>query len=123
LCRKLDLFSEVSIAIDGSKFKAANARDKNFTEAKMHGRFDRIDESIPRYRSQLEIADRHGDAVPRVKVERLKGKIEKLKEIVRLNAINAEIMEIIKSEDNQISLILTPVRWRPADIGMIGHYV
>jgi transposase len=91
LCRKLDLFSAASVAIDGSKFKAVNARDKNFTEAKMKRRLERIDESIARYLSQLETADRHGDAVPEAKVERLKGKIEKLKEeIVRLNEINAE---------------------------------
>jgi hypothetical protein len=87
------------VAIDGSKFKAVNARDKNFTEAKVKRRLERIDESIARYLSQLETADRHGDAVPEA---RLKGTIEKLKEeIVRLNAINAEMM---KSEDKQISL-------------------
>src|SRR6201997_4234088 len=80
LCRNLDLFSAASVAIDGSKFKAVNARDRNFTEAKMKRRFERIDESIARYLSQLETADRHGDAVPEAKVERLKGKIEKLKE-------------------------------------------
>ena len=102
LCRKLDLFSTASVATDGSKFKAVNARDKNFTEAKMRRRLERIDESIARYLSQLEAADRHGDAVPEAKVERLKAKIEKLKEeIVRLNAINVEMM---KSEDKQISL-------------------
>src|SRR5262249_1456228 len=75
------LFSAASVAIDGSKFKAVNARDKNFTEAKMKRRLERIDESIARYLSQLETADRHGDAVPEAKVERLKGKIEKLKEL------------------------------------------
>jgi transposase len=102
LCRKLDLLSVASVAIDGSKFKAVNARDKNFTEAKMKRRLERIDESIARYLSQLETADRHGDAVPQAKVARLKDKIEKLKEeIVRLNAINAEMM---KSEDKQVSL-------------------
>ena len=101
--RKLDLFSTASVAIDGSKFKAVNARDKNFTEAKMKRRFERIDESIVRYLSQLETADRHGDAVPEAKVERLKGKIERFKdEIVRLNAINTEM---IKSEDKQIELL------------------
>ena len=103
LCRKPDLFSEASVAIDGSKFKAVNARDKNFSEAKIKRRFERIDESIARYLSQLETADRHGDAVPEAKVERLKGKIERLKdEIVRLNAINTEM---IKSEDKQIELL------------------
>ena len=102
LCRKLDLLSMASVAIDGSKFKAVNARDKNFTEAKMKRRLERIDESIARYLSQLETADRHGDAVPEAKVTRLKSKIEKLKEeIVRLNAINAEMM---RSEDKQIKL-------------------
>jgi transposase len=98
LCRELDLLSVASVAIDGSKFKAVNARDKNFTEAKMRRRLERIDESIARYMAQLETADRHGDAVPEAKVVRLKDKIAKLKEeIVRLNAINAEMM---KSEDN-----------------------
>ena len=60
LCRELDLLSEASVAIDGSKFKAVNARDKNFTEAKMKRRLERIDESIARYMSQLDTADRRG---------------------------------------------------------------
>src|SRR5476649_564045 len=94
LCRELDLLSVASVAIDGSKFKAVNARDKNFTEAKMKRRLERIDESIARYMAQLETADRQGDAVPEAKVVRLKDKIAKLKEeIVRLNAINAEMMK------------------------------
>src|ERR1700724_3160762 len=63
LCRELDLLSVASVAIDGSKFKAVNARDKNFTKAKMKRRLERIDESIERYMAQLETADRRGDAV------------------------------------------------------------
>src|SRR5262244_1289831 len=124
LCRKLDLFSEASVAIDGSKFKAVNARDKNFTEAKMKRRLERIDESIARYLSQLETADRHGDAVPEAKIVRLKDKIEKLKEeIVRLNAINAEMM---KSEDKQISLTDPDARSMATsgkDTGIVGYNV
>lgn len=124
LCRKLDLFSEASVAIDGSKFKAVNARDKNFTEAKMRRRFERIDESIARYLSQLETADRHGDAVPGAKVERLKCKIEKLKDaIVRLNAINVEMM---KSKDKQISLFDPDARSMATsgkDTGIVGYNV
>jgi transposase len=124
LCRKLDLLSAASVAIDGSKFKAVNARDKNFTEAKMKRRLERIDESIARYLSQLETADRHGDAVPEAKVERLKSKIEKLKEeIVRLNAINAEMM---KSEDKQVSLTDPDARSMATsgkDTGIVGYNV
>jgi len=55
LCRKLGLLA-ASVAIDGSKFKAVNARDKNFTGAKMKRRFERIDESVACYLSQLETA-------------------------------------------------------------------
>src|SRR3974390_3088601 len=124
LCRKLDLLGAASVAIDGSKFKAVNARDKNFTEAKMKRRLERIDESIARYLSQLETADRHGDAVPAAKVARLKSKIEKLKEeIVRLNAINAKMM---KSEDKQISLTDPDARSMATsgkDTGIVGYNV
>jgi len=122
LCRKLGLLSEPSVAIDGSKFKAVNARDKNFTEAKMKRRLERIDESIARYLSQLETADRHGDAVPAAKVARLKSKIEKLgEEIVRLNAINAEMM---RAEDRQISLTDPDARSMATsgkDTGIVGY--
>jgi len=124
LCRKLNLLSEASVAIDGSKFKAVNARDKNFTEAKMKRRLERIDKSIARYLSQLETADRHGDAVPEAKVTRLKSKIEKLQEeIVRLNAINTEMLA---SEDKQISLSDPDARSMATsgkDTGIVGYNV
>ncbi|MGI9403768.1 MAG: IS1182 family transposase [Hyphomicrobium sp.] len=124
LCRKLDLLSSASVAIDGSKFKAVNARDKNFTEAKMKRRLERIDKSIARYLSQLETADRHGDGVPAAKVERLKSKIEKLKEeIVRLNEINDRM---VSSQDRQISLTDPDARSMATsgkDTGIVGYNV
>ena len=75
LCRRLELFSEASVAIDGSKFKAVNTRDRNFTQAKMQRRLAQIDESIARYLSQLDSADRQGEAVPEAKITRLNEKI------------------------------------------------
>jgi transposase len=124
LCRKLNLLSEASVAIDGSKFKAVNARDKNFTESKMARRLERIDESIARYLAQLETADRHGDAVPAVKITRLKDKITKLKEeIARLNAINTQMEQ---SEDKQISLTDPDARSMATsgkDTGIVGYNV
>ncbi len=106
LCRQLDLLSAPSVAIDGSKFKAVNARDNNFTQAKMKRRLEQIDESITRYMEQLVTADRQiaggNDAVPQAKLERLKEKIAKLNEqVVRLNAINKDLQ---RSDDEQISL-------------------
>lgn len=124
LCRDLDLLNVASVAIDGSKFKAVNARDKNFTEAKMRRRFERIDESVARYLSQLETADRHGDAVPEAKVARLKEKIAKLQEETRrLNAIDAEMM---RTEDKQISLTDPDARSMATsgkDTGIVGYNV
>src|SRR4030088_2496844 len=72
LCRELDLLSEASVAIDGSKFKAVNARDKNFTEAKMKRRLERIDESIARYLSNLQPPDRNATLLTAVNFTRLK---------------------------------------------------
>jgi hypothetical protein len=90
----------------------------------MKRRLQRIDESIARYLSQLETADRHGDAVPEAKVTRLRSKIEKLQEeIVRLNAINTEMLE---SEDGQISLTDPDARSMATsgkDTGVVGYNV
>src|SRR5450759_3426714 len=102
LCRRLELFSEASVAIDGSKFKAVNARDRNFTRAKMQRRLEQIDESIARYLSQLDSTDRQCPTVPEAKITRLNEKIATLRqEIQRLNALNAQMMQ---TEDKQISL-------------------
>src|SRR6202165_590199 len=75
LCRRIDLISDASIAIDGSKFKAVNTRDRNFTQAKMQRRLEQIDESINRYLSHLDSADRQGLTAPEAKITRLNEKI------------------------------------------------
>jgi len=85
LCRKLDLFKDAFVAIDGSKFKALNNRDRNFTKAKLKRRLEQIDESIARYLSEMESIDRQESALSEDKSQRLKDKIEVLKgEISRL---------------------------------------
>jgi transposase/uncharacterized small protein (DUF1192 family) len=127
ICRKLELLGQASVAIDGSKFKAVNARDKNFTESKMKRRLERIDESIARYMSQLETADRQtaaGADVPAAKVTRLEEKIAKLKEeIARLNAIDVELQA---SPDKQVSLTDPDARSMATsgkDTGLVGYNV
>ena len=124
LCRRLELFSEASVAIDGSKFKAVNARDRNFTQAKMQRRLKQIDESIARYLSQLDSADRQGEAVPEAKITRLNEKIAMLRqEIQRLNALNVQMMQ---SEDKQISLTDPDARSMATSgrgSGMVGYNV
>ncbi|MGZ8944035.1 MAG: transposase, partial [Methylococcaceae bacterium] len=92
ICRKLNFFSEAFVAIDGSKFKADNNRDRNYTQAKLKRRLELIDESIARYLGQITSADRLDDSVAKGKTERLESKIEKLKkEIERLNIIEVQL--------------------------------
>jgi len=83
LCRKLNLFTQAFVAIDGSKFKAVNNRDRNFTKAKMKRRLQQIDESIERYLEQMASADRQESSED--KTLRLEDKISALKkEMARL---------------------------------------
>jgi peptidoglycan hydrolase CwlO-like protein len=83
--------AKLSVAIDGSKFKAVNARDRNFTQAKMQRRLAQIDEGIARYLSQLDSADRQDEAVPEAKITRLNEKIATLRqEIHCLSGLRTE---------------------------------
>src|ERR1700751_3374746 len=124
LCRRLELFSETSVAIDGSKFKAVNTRDRNYTQAKMQRRLAQIDESIARYLSQLDSADRQGEAVPEAKITRLNEKSATLRqEIQRLNGLNTLMMQ---TEDKQISLTDPDARSMATSgrgSGMVGYNV
>jgi hypothetical protein len=99
----MGLFAEASVAIDGSKFKAVNNRDKNFTRAKMQRRMAQIEESVARYLHQLDSADRQEPSLARTaKTIRVKEKIAKLKEeMQRLEALD---VRMLATPDQQISL-------------------
>ena len=103
LCRALGFFGEASIVIDGSKFKAVNNRDRNFTRAKMERRMEQIEESVARYLRQLDTADRQEPSEARTtKTTRLKEKLAKLKEeMQRLRRLKARMLT---EPDQQISL-------------------
>jgi transposase len=103
LCRVMGLLTEASVVIDGSKFKAVNNRDKNFTRAKMERRMAQIEESVARYLQQLDTADRQEPSEAlKTKTERLREKIEKLKqEMRRLGDLRAIMLS---APDQQISL-------------------
>jgi transposase len=81
LCRRLELVADASVAIDGSKFKAVNTRDRNFTRVKLRRRMAQIEESVALYLHQLDCADRQEPSLARTtKTARLKDKIATLKE-------------------------------------------
>src|SRR5580692_3792125 len=103
VCREIGLLTKASVAIDGSKFKAVNNRDKNFTRAKMERRLAQIEESVARYLSQLDTADlQEPTETLAAKTAHLKEKLAKLAtEMQRLKAI---AKEMLASPDQQISL-------------------
>src|ERR1700678_2625730 len=103
LCREIGLLATSSVAIDGSKFKAANNRDKNFTRAKVERRRAQLEESIARYLSQLDTADRQEPTEElAAKVTRLTEKLTKLKEEMGKLAVYEK--QMLASPDQQISL-------------------
>jgi transposase len=103
LCRAMGLLTQASVAIDGSKFKAVNNRDKNFTRAKMERRMAQIEDSVARYLEQLDTVDRQEPSeILQNKTSRLKDKIEMLKQ--RMRRLERLKVEMLATPDQQISL-------------------
>jgi transposase len=124
LCRRLDLFAHAVAAIDGSKFKAVNTRDKNFTRATIQRRMEQVEASIERYMSALETADRHEGELAEAKSVRLKDKIASLKE--QMQAFKAMEEEVRAAPDQQISLTDPDARAMATNAkgtGMVGYNV
>ena len=102
ICRQLKLFTQAIVAIDSSKFKAVNSRDRNFTPAKIDKRQQQIEQSIQRYLDALETADRTQPLEIEVKTERLQDKIKKLRQQMReLDRIKQQLKD---EPDEQRSL-------------------
>ena len=104
LCRNLHLLDQARVAIDGSKFKAVNNREKNFTHDRLKRRIAAIDETIDRYLAELDRADRQagvtGVPVPATKVAALSGRIEALK--AKMQTLAALEAKLVASSESQI---------------------
>ena len=96
------LFTRAIVAIDGSKFKAVNNRDKNYTVAKVIGRIEQVDASIARYLRALDRADREESDVAEAKSVRLKEKIAGLRRQMR--ALKVMEQTVLDAPDQQVSL-------------------
>src|SRR6202790_642308 len=124
LCRQLDLFAEAIVAIDGSRFKAVNTRDKNFTRASIKRRMEQVEASITRYLSALETADRQEGELAQAKAVRLKEKIASLREQMK----DFRVLEtaVHAAPDQQISLTDPDARAMATSgkgTGMLGYNV
>jgi transposase len=102
MCRGLGLFEHATVAIDGSKFKAVNNRDKNFTESKLKARMQQLDETVQRYLTELDRADRDPSLVTEARVEHLKQKLETVK--VQMHRLREIEQQLQAAPDRQVSL-------------------
>jgi hypothetical protein len=102
LCRQFNLFTRSVVAVDGSKFKAVNTRDKNFTVAKVAKRIEQVEASVARYLAALDHADRQHDDVSEAKTTRIKEKIEGLRR--QMQSLKAMERQVEEAPDKQISL-------------------
>lgn len=121
LCRKLDLFSQRLVAIDGSKFKACNNRDKNFTPAKLKRRIEEIEKSIERYFARLDRVD-ETEPTANKQSQTLENKIASLKkEVARLKALENDVLS---HPDKQLSMTDPDSRsMRLRGTGIVGYNV
>ena len=124
LCRRLNLFTLAIAAIDGSKFKAGNTRDKNFTKAKLKKRMEQVEASIGRYMAALETADRQEGELAQAKGVRLRDKIAALRE--QMKDFQALEKAVHAAPDQQISQTDPDARAMATSgkgTGMVGYNV
>jgi transposase len=102
LCQEIGLFTRALAAVDGSKFKAVNARDRNFTPAKLRKRMEQVAERIAGYLRDLDTADRQDDDAAEARSGKLKDKIAVLR--AQMQALKAMEARVAAAPDGQVSL-------------------
>jgi transposase len=124
ICRELGLFAHAVAAIDGSKFKGVNARERNFTKGKLKRRVEQVEESINRYLNALDAADLQEGEAGQAKAVRLKEKIASMKQqLQRLHHLQADVLT---APDQQISLTDPDARAMATSMrgsGVVGYNV
>lgn len=122
LCQQLGMFADAVVAIDGSKFKAVNNRDRNFTSAKMARRMEEIEASISKYLGALDTADRQEPSVAQAKSVRLEEKIAALR--AQMQALKEIETQLNSAPDKQISLTDPDARsMKTRGTGIVGYNV
>ncbi len=101
LCRELDLLPETTVAVDGSRFKAVNAREKNYTQSVVRRRMEQIEASVARHLAALDTADRQEDETARTRTARLKEKLASLEQ--RMQHLREMEAAVRSAPDGQVS--------------------
>lgn len=124
ICRQQGLFAHAIAAIDGSKFKGVNARERNFTKGKLKRRVEQVEESIGRYLSALDAADLQEGDIAQAKAARLKEKIASMKQ--QLERLKDLRTDVLAAPDQQISLTDPDARAMATSMrgsGVVGYNV
>jgi len=124
LCREIGLFSQALAAVDGSKFKAVNTRDKNFTVTKLKKRIEQVAEHIAGYLADLDSADRQEGEAAEARAGKLQDKIATLR--AQMQALKAMEAEVAAAPDGQVSLTDPDARSMATSgrgSGMVGYNV
>ena len=124
LCRGIGLIGGATVAVDGSRFKAVNTRDKNYTPGAIRLRMEQVDASIARYLGMLDTADRQEDRVAELRVARLSGRLEALRHQMR--QLQAMEQTVAEAPDHQVSLTDPDARAMATNgkgTGMVGYNV
>lgn len=122
LCQRLGLFSEALIAVDGSKFKAVNNRDRNFTSAKLQRRIEEITASIDRYLTALDTADRQEPERKQLTTARLHENIAALK--AQMRELEEIKLKLKQTPDQQLSQTDPDARsMKTRGTGIVGYNV
>jgi transposase len=124
LCREIGLIAGGTVAVDGSRFKAVNTRDKNYTPGAIRRRMEQVDASIARYLGMLDTADRQEDQVAEMRVSRLRDRLEALRRRMR----ELQVMEraVADAPEHQVSLTDPDARAMATNgkgTGMVGYNV
>jgi transposase len=125
LCRDLDLLADACVAIDGSKFKAVNSRDRNATPGKIERRRKEIEKSVTRYLRQLDTADRQEPSKARtMKKKRLTDRLAMLKEKTKeLEALEAEMLAAPDKQISEIDPDARSMAIKAKGSGVVGYNV
>jgi transposase len=123
-CRQVGLLAGGVVAVDGSRFKAVNTRDRNFTPAAVRRRIEQVEASIVRYLAALDTADRQEAEVADLRTPRLKERLSALRD--RLRALQAMERLVETAPDRQISLTDPDARAMATNgkgTGLVGYNV
>ena len=123
LCRELELFSAKLVAIDGSKFKAVNSRDKNFTRKSVKRRIKKTQANIDRYLAKLDAVDEEEPEIREVTAAELKQKIASME--AKMEELKGHEIEVQAHPDKQVSVTDEDARsmMKPGGGSVVGYNV